>query len=186
MAQTTRAVPAEVCRRRFAVVEEVGETVDGPAPRCGRNILRTFTASTASWDTLMRGKDTPLGEMFESFLLAKEAAGRSKRTLADYATYLRQFDRSVGSPDLGELVPDRVTRYLAERRRSSPTSARIAAAVLKSFASWLAEMGYLATPLGGSVLAMVKRPRVDRQRTPYTDDEVRRMIRSVSAGSHRT
>src|SRR2546428_2721228 len=58
--------------------------------------------------------------------------------------------------------------------------------ILKSFASWLAEMKYLATPLGGSVLATVKVPRADRPRSPYTDDEVRTMVRVLSAGSNRS
>ena len=47
-------------------------------------------------------------------------------------------------------------------------------------------MKYLATPLGGSVLATVKVPRADRPRSPYTDDEVRTMVRVLSAGSNRS
>jgi integrase/recombinase XerD len=134
----------------------------------------------------MRGKETPLSDVIESFLLAKEAAGRSKRTLTDYAAYLREFDRSLGSPALGDLIPEAVTKYVAERRRRSPTAARLAAATLKSFATWLAEVGYLATPLGGSVLATVKTPRVDRHRNPYTDEEVRKMIKLLNVGTQRT
>ena len=134
----------------------------------------------------MRGKDTRIGDAIESFLLAKEAEGRSPRTLRDYETYLRAFDETSGHPVIDGLTPELVTRYVAERRRSSATAARYAAAILKSFASWLAEMKYLATPLGGSVLATVKVPRADRPRSPYTDDEVRTMIRVLSASSHRS
>ena len=36
--------------------------------------MRTFTTE---WESLMRGKDSPLSEMIESFLVAKEAEGRS-------------------------------------------------------------------------------------------------------------
>lgn len=47
-------------------------------------------------------------------------------------------------------------------------------------------MSYLATPLGGSVLASVKIPRVDRVRQPYTDGEVRKMISILNASANRT
>jgi integrase/recombinase XerD len=144
---------------------------------------RTFTAS---WESLVRGKDSNLSDVIESFLLAKEAEGRSKRTLQDYQSYLREFDRVIGAPTLARLTPEVVTRYVAERRRSSPAAARYAAAILKSFGTWLAEMKYLATPMGGSVLATVKAPRVDRPRNPYTDQEVRTMIRVLGASTLRT
>jgi integrase/recombinase XerD len=135
----------------------------------------------------MRGKETPLSDVIESFLLAKEAEGRSKRTLEDYGEYLRQFDQYLGGGGLiQDLEPQVVTKYVAERRRRSPTAARYAAAILKSLASWLASMSYLATPLGGSVLASVKIPRVDRVRQPYTDGEVRKMISILNASAHRT
>lgn len=57
----------------------------------------------------MRGPETRLGDLIESFLLAKEAEGRSLRTIADYGIYLHQFDRSIGSPTLGQLTPEVVT-----------------------------------------------------------------------------
>ena len=136
--------------------------------------MRTFTAS---WESLMRGKETPLSDMIDSFLLAKEAEGRSRRTLEDYGEYLRAFDRRLSGATLGDLRAEAVSRYAADLRHGSPSRARYAAAILKSFASWLAAMSYLATPLGGSVLSGVKTPRVDRRREPYTDDEVRRMIK---------
>jgi len=134
----------------------------------------------------MRGKDTPLSEMIESFLVAKEAEGRSKRTIEQYTTYLRNFERWVGGGTVLKVTPEAATRYIAERRRRSPTIGRLSAAILKSFASWLASMGYLATPLGGSVLASVKTPRHDRVRQPYTDDEVRKMIRVLGSSELRT
>src|SRR5438094_8966175 len=155
----------------------------GPAPREGEDLLRTFTAS---WESLMRGKDTRIGDAIGSSLLAKEAEGRSPQTSRDYVTYLRIFDETIGHPRIEGLTPEIVTRYVAERRRSSPTAARYAAAVLKSFASWLAQMKYLATPLGGSVLATVRVPHVDHPRSPYTAEEVRTMIRAMGASSHRT
>src|SRR5437762_5400619 len=133
----------------------------------------------------MRAQDTRYSDAIESFLLAQEAEGRSPRTLQDYETYLRAFDDTIGHPAIEGLTPELVTRYVAERRRSSATAARYAAAILKSFASWLAEMKYLATPLGGSVLATVRVPPADQPRSPYTDEEVRTMIRVLSACSHR-
>ncbi len=47
-------------------------------------------------------------------------------------------------------------------------------------------MRYLVTPMGGSVLATVKAPRVDGPRNPYTDHEVRTMIRVLGASTQRT
>ena len=145
--------------------------------------MRTFTTE---WESLMRGKDSPLSEMIESFLTAKEAEGRSAVTIEQYGIYLRTFERWVGGGTLEKLTPEAVMRFVAERRRRSPTLARLSAAILKSFATWLAAMRYLATPLGGSVLAAVKTPRHDRIRQPYTDDEVRKMIRVLSVSELRT
>lgn len=134
----------------------------------------------------MRGKDTPLSDLIESFLMAKEAEGRSQRTIGDYGKYLHAFDRWLGGTAVAELTPAAVSKYVAERQRSSRYAARYISAVLKSFASWLARMEYVATPLGTSVLAGIRTPRVDRQREPYTDDEVRTMIRVLNATSNRT
>ena len=78
----------------------------------------------------MRGKDTPLSEMIESFLMAKEAEGRSKRTIEQYTTYLGNFERWVGGGTVLKLTPEAATRYIAERRRRSPTIGRLSAAIL--------------------------------------------------------
>ena len=154
-----------------------------PFEQNGRRQLRTFTTS---WESLMRGPDAALSEMIESFLMAKEAEGRSARTIEQYTEYLGHFERWVGGGTLTKLTPEAATRYISERRRHSPTIGRLSAAILKSFASWLASMGYLATPIGGSVLGAVKTPRYDRVRQPYTDDEVRKMIRVLSTSELRT
>src|SRR5437016_825168 len=99
-----------------------------------------------------------MSDLIDSFLMAREAEGRSQRTLVDYGKYLRTFDAWLGAPSVAELAPTAVTKYIAERRRTSPHAARYACAVLKAFASWLARMEYLATPVGTSVLAGVKTP----------------------------
>ncbi len=144
---------------------------------------RTFTAE--DWRPFMRGPNTPLLDLVESYLLAREAE-LSPRTIHGYRMHLQAFARHLGEPTLRDLTPPTVQRFIAERRRKAPFAARYAAAVLKAFATWLAENQYLTGPLGGSVLAAVKTPRVDRRREAYTDQDVDTMIRVLNSGSNRS
>lgn len=134
----------------------------------------------------MRGKQTPLSDMIEAFVFAKEAMGRSPKTLEEYRYYLSAFNKHEGAITIGDLTPDRVNRYVATYRRRSEAAARLAAAYLKSFASWLAESGYWSTPLGGSVLASVKAPRFKKEREGFTREEADLIFRTMESWRHRT
>lgn len=144
---------------------------------------RTFTAE--DWRPFMRGPDTPLDDLIESFLLAREAE-LSPRTITGYRNHLGAFSRSLDAPRLRDLSPTTVQRFIAERRRRAPFAARYAGAVLKAFGTWLAANQYLTGPLGGSVLAAVKVPRVDRRREPFSDKDIDVMIRVLNEGENRT
>ena len=119
--------------------------------------MRTFTTS---WESLMRGKDTPLSEMIETFLMAKEAEGRSKRTIEQYTTYLGNFERWVGGGTVVKLTPEAATRYIAERRRRSPTIGRLSAA----------DPPAVAIEVPSDVYVSVDEPRQKRHRPEVMGD----------------
>ena len=138
---------------------------------------RTLTTTT-EWEPLVRGKETALEELVETFFLAKNDL--SPRSVKDYRHYLGDFIRWANHPTLGEFTDRRAARYVAEYRSRSVWAAAYACRVLKSFASWLAESGYLIGPGGGSVLAFIKEPATPREgRQPLTDKEVEAMLRAI-------
>ena len=63
---------------------------------------RTFTAE--DWRPFMRGPETPLDDLIESFLVAREAE-LSPRTIDGYRDHLTAFSRSLSSPKLRDLSP---------------------------------------------------------------------------------
>ena len=133
----------------------------------------------------MHDESTRLGDLFEAFIYAKEAQGRSPITLGEYGTYLRRFDNAEGGLTLAQLTPDRVNRYAANYRKRSPSAARLALAYLKSFASWLAESRYWSTPLGGSVLATVRLPRIRTHREPFGAEDTDLIFKALDTWTHR-
>ena len=61
----------------------------------------------------------------------------------------------------------------------------MSAAILKSFATWLAEEGIHASDDDTSVLRTLKIPRVSKEgRWPYTDDEIKLILRIAKEGPH--
>ncbi len=133
---------------------------------------------TSQWDPLVRGKDSPLEELVDTFFLAKNDL--SARSVKDYRYYLNDFIRCANHPLLGELTDRRAARYVAEYRRRSLWAAAYACRVLKSFASWLARSGYLVGPGGASVLAFIKEPATPQDgRQPLSDEEVASMLQAI-------
>lgn len=143
---------------------------------------RTFPAEEHD---LMRGPTTPLAELIESFRVNNEAK-LTPRTLLGYLQTLRAFDRHQGGPSLADLTPEAVNRYVAQKMRTHPPAARLAAATLRAFASWLHTTGITPSSDGRHVLAGVPIPRVDRERTPFTDREYELVLRTLASASHRT
>ncbi len=127
----------------------------------------------------VRGKETPLASVTESFLLSGH--DRAKSTQDWYAGYLRDFagwlKRNGREAVVGNIEPMILNAYIGEKRATSPHTARAAAATLKRFASFLAEYGILTDPNGESVLRKVKMPKVpDDVRQPFKDGEVEKII----------
>jgi integrase/recombinase XerC len=127
----------------------------------------------------LRGRETPLASVIESFLLSGH--DRAKSTQDWYAGYLRDFagwlKRKGKAAIVGNIEPMIVDAYIGEKRATSPHTARAAAATLKRFAAFLAEYQILIDPQGESVLRRVKLPKVPGDvRKPFKDAEVQQII----------
>src|SRR5713226_10507512 len=144
---------------------------------------RTFPIRDSA---MARSKTTPLNDAIESFLLARHDL--SEKTKADYRKDLFAYVRWLGTGVLSDLSKPNVDRYLAEKakagsKRPTPFAARLAAATLKSFATWLSNEGIWADPDGSSVLSTVKIPKVPEQgRPPFDDPELATIVRVAGTG----
>ena len=145
-------------------------------------MARTFTARIG--DQLVRGAETPVAEMIGSFIVDRQLSPKSAR---EYVRYLEDFIAWAGQPALGDLTPDLGNRYVNHIKVRTVFGARFAAAVLKSFGSWLSKSQYISAPMGGSVLASMSVPKVPRDgRAPMDDDEVDQIIRVLASSPNRT
>lgn len=133
----------------------------------------------------MRGKETPLKEVAESFIADRHDLAES--TASNYKLHLAQFgawcERSLGREALvGDVEPGTVNEYLAQRKRHQPPSARKAWNVLRSFGNFLAERG-ISGEHGENPLRLVKEPKVkDNARRALKDDELWRLIERADSG----
>lgn len=143
---------------------------------------RTFTSEEGD---LVRGPSTPLVELIESFRVNNESR-LTARTLRGYLHTLRAYDLHQGGPRLADFTAEAVNRYVADKMRTHPPAARLAAATLRAFASWLHATGITASSDGRHILAGVPIPRVDRERTPFSDREYELVLRALEKATHRT
>lgn len=133
-----------------------------------------------------RSKTTPLSDAIESFLLARHDL--SEKTKAEYHKDLFAYARWLGTAMLGDLTKLNVDRYLVHKakvgsKRPTPFAARLAAATLKSFATWLADEGIWSDPDGSSVLGTLKIPKVPKQgRPPFDDPELATILKVAGSG----
>jgi site-specific recombinase XerD len=119
----------------------------------------------------MAAKTTPLGPVFERFLRAKEAEGRSPATLAWYRIALDQFLAVHPSATMRSFTEDVVRAFIDSQ--STRHKSRHVAVALKSFASWLLELK--VTP--ENVLANVPVPVVDdNTRDELSEEDFRRAL----------
>ncbi len=129
----------------------------------------------------MRSRNTPLESVNESYLMHSHDLSERTRTgygeaLAHWVAWLR---RNGYEGVLRDMDPNVVNQYIAELRRRSIWVARLAAATLKAFASWLARSGILHDR-GRSVLAEVRTPKVPQNvRQPLTPAEVERVLKAA-------
>jgi site-specific recombinase XerD len=136
----------------------------------------------------MRGPETPLEEVIESFLLHR--SDLSEVTAGNYRRAIRVFvawcERELGrSPLVADIEPGTVEAFLRYRKTTgSAESARVAWVALRSLAKALADLR-IHHEGGESVLRRVRQPKVkDEQRRNLTDAEMYRLIERASEGEN--
>ena len=137
----------------------------------------------------MRGPETPLGEVIESFLIQR--SDLSPATAANYRLALRTFgkwcEHELDRPAVvGDVEPNTVAAYLAFRKSSASAElARVGWVALRSLAKYLAEARINADE-GESVLRHVRQPKVkEERRRNLTDSELWRVIERAGEGEQR-
>lgn len=134
----------------------------------------------------MRNKNTPLDSVIDSFLMHRHDL--SDRTRREYGETLHHYSKWLRANEyeaiLGDVDPNVVNQYIAERRRTSVWVARLAAATLKAFASWLSTSSILHDR-GRSVLSEVRTPKVPQDvRRALTDAEVEAVLKAAKESRH--
>jgi integrase len=157
--------------------------------------MRTLTTEILGFSD-MRG-DTPLETVIESFFranydLAPKTEEFYRSSLRSFSTWVRRVRRR--EPILADVDRSLVNAFLKDRI-SIPTrkypggsafAARAASVSLKRFASFLSAEGILADRSGGSVLANVRRTKVDEDvRQPLSDDELDQVVRGAGRPGQR-
>ncbi len=115
----------------------------------------------------------------EQFLRAKEAAFRSKATIAKYEDMLKRFAQYVGEEKPLEVINTQVIRnFLASKRREGLTASSIDTyfRTLHTFWKWATKEYALSdNPMQG-----VDRPHVPKRLPPYlTDKECQQMLQAA-------
>lgn len=139
------------------------------------------------WNDL-RSKDTPLKEVFESFITHRHDL--SPRTVEWYRWAFAGFlawvkETTERDAQIADIEPGTVNSYIAYRRQApngSPHQGRSAWVMLRSFSHWLADQG-IHHEHGDSVLRKVRQPRYkDEGRRALTDQEMWKVIDCASKG----
>lgn len=126
----------------------------------------------------------------EGFLLFKEAAGLSHRTLTLYRQHLTRAATHLGDPPLERMTTADIQRHLAWLRTDyrpqrltgddaplSSQSVRNAWTALKSFWAWVSLTLDMPDIMAGG---KVPRPKAtNAERTPLTQDEVKALLASI-------
>lgn len=142
-------------------------------------------ASPRRWQD-MRGLETPLEEVIESFLLHRNdlsevTAGNYRRAIRMFTAWCQRELQRL--PVVADLEPGTVEAFLRFRKTTgSAESARVAWVALRSLAKALADLR-IQQEDGESVLRRVRQPKVkDEQRRNLTDAEMFRLIERSSEG----
>jgi site-specific recombinase XerD len=109
----------------------------------------------------MHNKNTPIDSVIDSYLLHRhDLAERTREFYADHLGHCARWLRANEyEAVLGDIDPNVVNQYIAQRRLTSPYTARAAAASLKGFGTWLANVS-IHHDNGRSVLADVLTAKV--------------------------
>lgn len=134
----------------------------------------------------MRGPETSLGEVIDSFLLHRNDL--SEVTAENYRRAIRRFtewcERELERPPLvGDIEPGTIEAFLNDRKRTaSAESARVAWVAFRSLARFLTERG-IHHDRGDSMLRHVRQPKVkEERRRNLTDQEMALVIQHASEG----
>jgi site-specific recombinase XerD len=134
----------------------------------------------------MRGPETPLGEVIESFMIQR--SDLSEVTLRNYRLALRTFARwceqELERPVVvGDVESNTVAAYLSFRKSAASAElARVGWVALRSLAKYPAE-ARIHSDEGESVLRHVRQPKVkEERRRNLTDNEHWRVIERASEG----
>jgi integrase len=133
----------------------------------------------------MRGPETPLREVIESFFIHRDdlspvTAHTYQRLIASFVDWCEgELERAAVVAD---LEPGTVGRFLHVRRTVSPQSARSAWVALRSLGKGLAEMGIYSDG-GESVLRRVRQPKVkEERRRGLSDPEMFKLMERAAEG----
>jgi integrase len=119
----------------------------------------------------MRGPETRLTVLIEDFRIAKEAK-LSPYTVRGYARSLRELDRLMDYPVIRDFTTEMVSSHVAQKRKQSPSNARLMAAVAKTFGEWLSESGKTAA----NPVKDLGVPKFNGRRRAYSDQDFKKML----------
>ncbi len=136
----------------------------------------------SNWDTdVARTPETRLVVYIDDFLVAIET-NRSPRTIACYRKALRELDSGIGHPTLAGLVETSVAKFVSDKRKTSPSNARLIASVSKSFSRWL----YTRKHTAEHRLDTLGVPKFNGRRHAFTDAELKRVLMALEDLPNRT
>ena len=120
-------------------------------------------------------------EAFDNFLLSRELAGLSSKTISSYMDALRPFLRFAGERELEEIHWQEIQRYLSDLLKRPVSRATKSSYVrqLKVFLRW-AEQEY-GISCGADKIKVPKSPR--REARIYSPEEVELLFDSIRAES---
>ncbi len=136
----------------------------------------------------MRGPETPLEEVIDSFLLhrnelSETTAVNYRRAFARFTEWCRhELQRD---PLVADVEPGTVAAFLAHRKQTvSAESARVAWVALRSLARFLAE-SRIHHDNGEQMLRHVRQPKVKEERRRHlTDEEMARLMERAAQGEN--
>jgi site-specific recombinase XerD len=142
-----------------------------PVARSNPHPERVFAISTPS-EPVQKADAHPLRERIDAFLLAKQLAGCTVRTLQTYRWWLERFAKEIS-----EATPLTVRMFFLGLQSHSPSHQHQAYRTLKTFFRWCLDTGAVAEdPLRGVTMRTPKTlPQVP------TGDELRAVIAACSS-----
>lgn len=124
---------------------------------------------------------TALATYIDDYRVAIDAK-LSPRTVICYQKALRELDVLLDHPCLAEFTLEAVERVVATKRKSSPSNARLIAAVSKAFSRWLHRKRHTTTHL----LDTLGVPAFNGRRRAFSDAEFRAIRRALDVLPNRT